>query len=389
MSSQAGRFWLISGPETLEAGSWVRLVFGYEVPAGGLAAGSELRFGVPNPSWSQPLPPHQRFWQWQPGDPKPYMGYFRRNTRIDVKTQGQAVVNGWSRMEQRRGERTSPQRWWMRMEVMWADLAEGDQIEIVYGDTTWGEKGVAVQNFPYGPGDFQLWLRRAGQREWVEADGSPICLTVVPGEWRSTLAVIPSVLRPGEPVEVRVAAHDGAWNRPTWGLSGPIRVCVVGAGADEQAGRTVQADGQQQVGLLLAGRRQGGPIRVRVGGEVGRGQSNPAVVQADGPRIFWGDIHGKTDFSDDGHKPIDDYLAYAREVSLLDFTAVTDHSGCCGANWITTQQKAAEATEPGRFVVLKAFEWSYRRGHRNIYFNNHRVEEPLEPALLEDHERFF
>ncbi len=41
-------------------------------------------------------------------------------------------------------------------------------------------------------------------------------------------------------------------------------------------------------------------------------------------RIFWGDVHGHTSHSD-GKGSLDDYFAYARDVSNLDFVIVTDH----------------------------------------------------------------
>ncbi|MFW6157028.1 MAG: DUF3604 domain-containing protein, partial [Armatimonadota bacterium] len=92
--------------------------------------------------------------------------------------------------------------------------------------------------------------------------------------------------------------------------------------------------------------------------------------------------------------PIDDYISYARDISGADFTCVTDHSGCNRESWITTQEKAVEYTEDGQFVALKGFEYSYAHGHRNVYFDNHRIEDVwpddrLDLDLAEDGTRPF
>ena len=118
----------------------------------------------------------------------------------------------------------------------------------------------------------------------------------------------------------------------------------------------------------------------------------PAVVVPGATeQVYWGDIHGKTSFSGDGLAPIDDYIRYGQDSAGMDFTCVTDHSGCAQGSWITTQEKAAEYTENGRFVALKGFEFSYARGHRNVYFDNHEIEDvwPKERLNLDGDRPFF
>ncbi|MGC9320247.1 MAG: CehA/McbA family metallohydrolase, partial [Armatimonadota bacterium] len=113
-------------------------------------------------------------------------------------------------------------------------------------------------------------------------------------------------------------------------------------------------------------------------------ETQPSIVQeTPRERIYWGDIHGKTSFSGDGLAPIDEYIQYARDVAGADFTCVTDHSGCNRPSWITTQERAAEYTEDGRFVALKGFEYSYAHGHRNVYFDNHEIEDVWPGARLD------
>ena len=92
-------------------------------------------------------------------------------------------------------------------------------------------------------------------------------------------------------------------------------------------------------------------------------------------KLFFGDIHGHTRLSDGTGTP-EDYYRYAREVSRLDISALTDHADfgtipIKGAVWERIKQAANKANEPGRFVTYLAFEWTnWVYGHRNVYYRD-------------------
>ncbi len=91
-------------------------------------------------------------------------------------------------------------------------------------------------------------------------------------------------------------------------------------------------------------------------------KDNCASVQY---KIYWGDVHGHTNFSD-GKESIDYYLTYARDTSKLDFVMVTDHDFGNGKpdwrmtkdNWNIIQDKTDTYTVNGKFVAIAGYEWT-------------------------------
>jgi len=90
-------------------------------------------------------------------------------------------------------------------------------------------------------------------------------------------------------------------------------------------------------------------------------------------RIFWGDIHCQTFFSD-GLRCVEQLYSFARDEAFLDFFSLSDHS-----EWITDRQwdyfcnVANDFHQEGRFVTLIGQEWTdHKTGHRNIYFPDRR-----------------
>lgn len=104
--------------------------------------------------------------------------------------------------------------------------------------------------------------------------------------------------------------------------------------------------------------------------------SNPIVV-ANNPnnKLYWGDIHGHTDYSDGTGTPEFAYY-YAREVAGLDYAAVTDHdmimSTAHKGTYPLDVSAANRFNEPGKFVTLVAYEWTGLPGygHINMYYKN-------------------
>ncbi len=121
-----------------------------------------------------------------------------------------------------------------------------------------------------------------------------------------------------------------------------------------------------------------------------RGLSNPIEVVAGTPpeRLYWGDLHSQTYFSD-GLRGPEELYAFARREAFLDIFALADH-----AEWLTDRQweyfvgVTNDCNEPGAFVTLVGLEWTSQRfGHRNLHFpgdkapclrSNHPVEGRLE-----------
>lgn len=99
--------------------------------------------------------------------------------------------------------------------------------------------------------------------------------------------------------------------------------------------------------------------------------SNPVSVVEDKPenRIFWGDPHWQTFFTD-GIRCPEELYAFARDEAFLDFGAISDHAeGLTDHQWNYFTEVTNECNQPGRFATLVGFEWtSMAWGHRNIYY---------------------
>ena len=103
-----------------------------------------------------------------------------------------------------------------------ADLAPGDLIEIVYGDTENQPFGVRVQ--PWCEADpewFVACIDARGTKDFRELDGSPVTYKTYPGPPESIVAVLPSLARVGETAPLRLAVLDRNLMPPRHALPHP------------------------------------------------------------------------------------------------------------------------------------------------------------------------
>lgn len=98
--------------------------------------------------------------------------------------------------------------------------------------------------------------------------------------------------------------------------------------------------------------------------------------------IYFGDIHGHSNFSD-GFPTIDEYYTHIKDVAKLDFGALADHDhGGVGKDplwngkWDIIRKKAAEYNEPGKFTTILAYERDSYPWYNNlvVYYNNYEGE---------------
>ena len=110
-------------------------------------------------------------------------------------------------------------------------------------------------------------------------------------------------------------------------------------------------------------------VRERRTGVVAK--SNPIIVTESKPdeRLYWGDLHSQTFFSD-GLRCPEELYAFARDEAFLDIFAMADH-----AEFLTDRQweyfvgVTNDYNQPGSFVTLVGLEWTcHRYGHRNVYY---------------------
>lgn len=99
--------------------------------------------------------------------------------------------------------------------------------------------------------------------------------------------------------------------------------------------------------------------------------SNPCRVTERPPaeRLYWGDPHWQTFFSD-GIRCPEELYAFARDEAFLDFGAISDHvEAVTDRQWEYMIGVTNDFNAPGRFATLVGLEWtSMKCGHRNVYY---------------------
>ncbi len=152
------------------------------------------------------------------------------------------------------------------------------------------------------------------------------------------------------------------------GLAGPRRLRFTGRNQGAYPGdlRPIKAFG----GFRW---RRPGPrwIRLTDPASGAAGVSNPVMVTARPPRrrIWWGDPHSQTFFSD-GIRCPEELYAFARDEAFLDFFAVSDHAWpLTDRQWDYFVAVANDYDRRGSFATLVGFEWTHgSQGHRNVYY---------------------
>ena len=84
---------------------------------------------------------------------------------------------------------------------------------------------------------------------------------------------------------------------------------------------------------------------------------------------YFGNLHSHTSYSDGVLTPSDAFR-HARYAAKMDFHAVTDHGYYMQEatnlhHWFLAHEEADEFYEPGRFVALVGYEWTFTDGHMN------------------------
>jgi len=249
-------------------------------------------------------------------------------------------------------------------------LEPGERVRIVYGA---GRFGALADRFA-----------ERGERIWIAVDGDgdgiraliadAPRIDVAPGTPARLLLRLPSVARPGEPVELRVAVLDARGNAGV-SVSGEVSLAPLPEGLEGPDRIVLQPDDQGCSSVTLTAREPGVYwISARGPGDL-TAESPPLRVSATTGRILWADLHGHSNFSDGTGTP-EDYLRYARDVAALDVIALTDHDhwgmrflDAHPSLWEEIRAQTLAFNEPGRLVTLLGYEWtSWIHGHRHVLF---------------------
>jgi len=288
-------------------------------------------------------------------------------------------------------------------------LNPGETIAVTFGDRSEGCPGISVgRNHTAKDYVWKTYVDVKGESNFVNIS-EPQVVSVVADSPVEILVTAPSIVEAGEPFSLNVKAKDRYGNIADT-FAGDIGISC----SDPDAvlpGYSFTAKDRGVRDLELTLHREGiQRIEVRSRDGEFRALSNPIVVKREvsGPRIYWGDIHGQTFFSDGIGHP-DEYYRYGRDVEKLDFCAITDHDvylanrtafGFVSSNpalygggyfmvprqpfwesslsaWSILKYVTSRFNDPGHFVTLCAYEWTCGDcmtqkgmffGHKNVYF---------------------
>ncbi|MEX0281225.1 MAG: hypothetical protein AB3N13_08560 [Arenibacterium sp.] len=265
-------------------------------------------------------------------------------------------------------------------------LAEGEQITLVFGDTTHGSPGLMMQTFAEGGFDFNVMAD-------VQATGNfqPLAerfsVPIVAGPATKWVALLPSLRRPGEAFHFGLKAED-MWGNPTSQASGHV---TLDASLPVEGLPNAFEYTPQDRSMLFENLRVTSPgvlrVRVSVDGKPVT-EAGPLVIREGDLAGFWGDLHGQTGETI-GINTIESYFDFARNKAFLDVSA---HQGndfqIKPAFWTHLNEVTAQWDEPERFTVFPGYEWSGNTavgGDHNVFFATEgRAIRRCSHALLED-----
>ena len=137
-------------------------------------------------------------------------------------------------------------------------------------------------------------------------------------------------------------------------------------------------------------------IQVRSGNMVA--YSNVFQRREDEPPVLWGDLHRHSIIADGWASPKEVYRR-ARDEELLDFASLSEHSHpdpmdlfgdlrrrviLSPSEWKYLREVTDAFNSPDHFVSIMGYEWSSKRGHRNVYFAPGESPGPLLRATVDD-----
>jgi hypothetical protein len=281
----------------------------------------------------------------------------------------------------------------VRVRVTGGDLKPGDEVRVVFGATEGLEP-------PTREAQWQVVVALDG-----DADGTfgliedPPYFSAQASETDAVRLVAPTTMRLGETRRVVVRTEDDYFLpnltrfgrldltlEPVDGLQFPLSARIE-APRRARDRRDIHAPWRRSVHEFDVTAITEGVFRLEgeatVDGTAFAVRSNPIVVSADAPQVYFGDTHLHSILSYDADRPPDYVYWRQRHQQRHDFAFLSDHDmigtpgfvgldtiqGRTADEWDYMTRLADEWYEPGEFVTLHAHEWtSYWYGHRNVYY---------------------
>ncbi len=254
-------------------------------------------------------------------------------------------------------------------------LRPGDTITVRFGDRRFGSPGIRLQTYCERDFEFRVLVDAIATYDYVALPESP-AISIVPGPPITWLALLPTMVRAGEPFRLAVKAND-AWGNASDRFAGR-RFTLVPSRPVSGLPEAITCESGSFAALAEALRvNEPGDLVITVKDETGRElcRSNPLrITEAQAPLVhFWGDTHGQSNETL-GTNSARDYFIFGRDKAFLD---VMSHQGndfqITQAFWRELNDLTASFDEPGRFVCIPGYEWSANTavgGDRNVHFRH-------------------
>ena len=253
-------------------------------------------------------------------------------------------------------------------------LAPGDTISIRFGDRRGGSPGIRLQTYCESEFEFRVLADPIATYDYVALPQSPT-IAIVPGPPLRWHAVLPTLVRIGEPFRFAIKADD-KWGNPSNLVDATLR--LKGSARIEGLPETVVFE-REKFSAVVADLKIMEPgdftidVLDRNGNELCR--SNPLRVAAANAELvhFWGDTHGQSNETL-GTNSAREYFEFGRDKAFLD---VMGHQGndfqITGDFWNELNRLSAEFDRPGHFVCIPGYEWSANTavgGDRNVHYRH-------------------
>jgi len=267
---------------------------------------------------------------------------------------------------------TAPRPRWksLTVRVTGGYLREGDLITIVFGDTSQGSPGMAMQTFVERQFEFKVLADVCAVGHYIPIPNTPN-ISIVPSVGVTWHAVLPSLRRPGERFQLGLKCED-EWGNPSPQAQGSF-IFVTNLSVDGLQENFEYPLGQKSVTLENLSVNESGTLRIKVKDSSGVlvAESHPLVIREGQYSGYWGDLHGQSGESF-GVTTSDEYFDFARNKSFLDITShQANDFQVNNAFWAHLNELTAKYQEDGRFVTFPGYEWSGNTavgGDRNVFF---------------------
>jgi Protein of unknown function (DUF3604) len=355
------------------AGTWTVT---FTAGPGGLGTGGSIRIELPT-GWSD-----ARF--SEPQFTKPAAAHYTTIRTSSKTAKLYRHLENYLPLEEKR-------HWFRRViyvGVQEGEIAPGETITVVYGDTAGGKNPGSLGPRFVNDGIVVVVSDQDGDGQGKRLAETPHLVTRAADPVEMQL-IAASQAVVGRPVEVQINITDRFGNLVT-DYAGEVRLSA--AQGQVRPDRARFAKGSLRVEVIP---ERIGFLRIEARGEekFGTPLSNPinVVTSQEKTSLYWGDIHSHSGISEDGSGG--DPFPYARDVSRLDFYSLTDHlnvrgealnnmgkvgndygEGVLPNEWKWTREQVDRYYRPGRFVTLLAFEYTliWPWGHHNVYYRDNK-----------------